>query len=102
MSEIAYYTDHRQAVAAMTQRIQAPQTRAVLAVNTELLGLYRDIGRQLYEWQRERAWGSAVAEQMTLDLQASYASTQLQLPTVQEIEDELTSLMHGDQSKPNE
>jgi hypothetical protein len=45
---------------------------AVLAVNAELLGLYWDIGRQLDAWQRERAWGSAVLEQMTLDLQASY------------------------------
>ena len=60
MSEITQHTDYRQALAAIKQRIQVTQTRAVLAVNTELLNLYWDIGRQLDAWQRERAWGSAV------------------------------------------
>jgi predicted nuclease of restriction endonuclease-like (RecB) superfamily len=72
MSEITHHTDYRQALAAIKQRIQSSQTRAVLAVNAELLGLYWDIGRQLDAWQRERAWGSAVVEQMAQDLQASY------------------------------
>jgi predicted nuclease of restriction endonuclease-like (RecB) superfamily len=72
MSEVTHHTDYRQALAAIKQRIQSSQTRAVLAVNAELLGLYWDIGRQLDAWQRERAWGSAVVEQMAQDLQASY------------------------------
>lgn len=72
MSEISHNTDYRQAITAIKQRIQTSQTRAVLAVNTELLNLYWDIGRQLDAWQHERAWGSAVVEQMALDLQASY------------------------------
>ena len=72
MSDITHHTDYRQALAAIKQRIQSSQTRAVLAVNAELLALYWDIGRQLDAWQRERAWGSAVVEQMALDLQASY------------------------------
>jgi predicted nuclease of restriction endonuclease-like (RecB) superfamily len=72
MSDITHHTDYRQALAAIKQRIQSSQTRAVLAVNAELLNLYWDIGRQLEAWQRERAWGSAVVEQMAQDLQASY------------------------------
>ena len=72
MTDITQHTDYRQTIAAIKQRIQASQTRAVLAVNTELLNLYWDIGRQLDTWQRERAWGSAVVEQMAQDLQASY------------------------------
>ena len=55
MSDTTQYTGYRQAIAAIKQRIQASQTRAVLAVNAELLGLYWDIGRQLDVWQRERA-----------------------------------------------
>jgi hypothetical protein len=70
MSSITRHTDYRAALATIKQRIQAAQTRAVLAVNAELLGLYWDIGRQLDAWQRERAWGSAVVEQMALDLQS--------------------------------
>jgi predicted nuclease of restriction endonuclease-like (RecB) superfamily len=72
MSEITLNNDYRQALAAIKQRIQTSQIRAVLAVNVELLGLYWDIGRQLEAWQRERAWGSAVVEHMAQDLQASY------------------------------
>jgi hypothetical protein len=68
MSDITHHTDYRQALAAIKQRIQSLQTRAVLAVNTELLGLYWDIGRQLDAWQRERAWGSAVVEQISVQL----------------------------------
>lgn len=72
MTDIIHHSEYHQALAAIKQRIQASQTRAVLAVNAELLGLYWDIGRQLDAWQRERAWGSGVVEQMARDLQASY------------------------------
>ena len=149
MGNITHHSDYRLALAAIKQRIQSSQTRAVLAVNAELLGLYWDIGRQLDAWQRERAWGSAVVEQMARDLQASHPgmkgfsrtslfamrqfyaffspqfevvpqpvgqmpwghvrtllakvkSVQSQLPTVQEIESELTALIHNDETKPNE
>lgn len=72
MSEITQHIDYHQALASIKQRIQAAQVRAVLSVNAELLTLYWDIGRQLDTWQRERAWGSAVVEQMALDLQVTY------------------------------
>lgn len=50
MSDITRHSDYRQALAAIKQHIQTSQTRAVLAVNTELLGLYWDIFamRQFY------------------------------------------------------
>lgn len=73
MSEITHHTDYRQALVAIKQRIQSSQTRVVLAVNVELLGLYWDNGQQLNVWQRVRAWGSAVVEQMAQGLQASYS-----------------------------
>ncbi|MXS86332.1 DUF1016 family protein [Nitrosomonas sp. HPC101] len=72
MTNITHHTDYREALATIKQRIQASRTRAILAVNTELLNLYWDIGRQLDAWQRERAWGSAVVEQMARDLQNTY------------------------------
>ena len=49
MTDITQHTDYRQAIAAIKQRIQASQTRAVLAVNAELLNLYWDIGRRRLE-----------------------------------------------------
>jgi predicted nuclease of restriction endonuclease-like (RecB) superfamily len=72
MGDLTQHTDYREALAAIKQRTQASQTRAVLAVNAELLDLYWDIGRQLEAWQRELAWGWAVVEQMAQDLQARY------------------------------
>jgi predicted nuclease of restriction endonuclease-like (RecB) superfamily len=72
MKPIAQFNEYHQELAAIKQRIQASQTRAVLAVNAELLGLYWDIGRQLDVWQRERGWGAAVVEQLARDLQNSY------------------------------
>ena len=39
-------------------RIQAAQTRAVLAVNAELVRLYWDIGRIIDERQRREGWGA--------------------------------------------
>lgn len=72
MTALAHHTDYQQGLDEIKRRIQSAQTRAVLAVNTELLQLYWDIGRQLAQWQKERDWGSAVVEQMAQDLQASY------------------------------
>jgi predicted nuclease of restriction endonuclease-like (RecB) superfamily len=72
MSEITNNSDYRQALADIKQRIQAARLRALLAVNTELLSLYWDIGRTLVRWQGERGWGAAVVEQMARDLQITY------------------------------
>ncbi|WP_114970301.1 PDDEXK nuclease domain-containing protein [Rhodoferax ferrireducens] len=72
MSEITRHSDYRQALADIKLRIQAAQVRAVFAVNSELLGLYWDIGRRLLQWQSEQGWGAAVVEQMASDLHATY------------------------------
>jgi predicted nuclease of restriction endonuclease-like (RecB) superfamily len=72
MIDISHHSDYRKALEVIKQRIQTSQTRAILAVNAELMCLYWDIGKQLDAWQQERAWGTAVVEQMALDLQALY------------------------------
>jgi len=53
MSEITQHRDDRKALAAIKQRIQASQMRAVLAVNAEQLGRYWDSGPHLTLWQPE-------------------------------------------------
>ncbi len=72
MSNIIHHPDYRLALESIKQRIQAAQSRAVWAVNAELINLYWDIGRQLKLWQSERGWGAAVVERMALDLQSIY------------------------------
>jgi len=49
-------------------RIQAAQTRAVFAVNAELVRLYWDIGRIIDDRQRRGGWGAAVIPRLALKL----------------------------------
>jgi predicted nuclease of restriction endonuclease-like (RecB) superfamily len=49
-------------------RIQIAQTQAVLAVNSELVRLYWDIGRIIDGRQRREGWGSAVIPRLAREL----------------------------------
>lgn len=49
-------------------RIQAAQTRAMLAVNTELVRLYWDIGHIIDERRQREGWGAAVIPRLAVSL----------------------------------
>ena len=49
-------------------RIQTSQTRAVLAVNAELVRLYWDIGRIIDQRQQREGWGAAVIPRLAKEL----------------------------------
>jgi hypothetical protein len=49
-------------------RIQSSQTRAVLAVNAELVRLYWDIGRIIDQRQQREGWGAAVIPRLAAEL----------------------------------
>lgn len=55
-------------LADIKQRIGEAQTRAILAVNRELLGLYWDIGRLIDARQKQQGWGAAVIPRLAKDL----------------------------------
>ena len=66
MSEtLASYTG---LLADIKQRIQAAQTRAVLAVNAELIHLYWEIGQMLEARQAQEGWGAGVIPRLAQDL----------------------------------
>jgi predicted nuclease of restriction endonuclease-like (RecB) superfamily len=50
------------------QRIRQSQTRAMLAVNAELIRLYWDIGRLIDERQGAEGWGFQVIPKLSLDI----------------------------------
>lgn len=50
------------------QRIRQAQTRAILAVNRELLALYWDIGCLIDERQKQEGWGAGVIPRLSKDL----------------------------------
>lgn len=61
-------SDFAALLADVKGRIQAAQTRAVLAVNGELVRLYWDIGRIIVSRQRREGWGAAVIPRLALKL----------------------------------
>lgn len=61
-------SDFAALLADVKGRIQAAQTRAVLAVNAELVRLYWDLGRMISDRQRREGWGAAVIPRLALKL----------------------------------
>jgi predicted nuclease of restriction endonuclease-like (RecB) superfamily len=61
-------SDFAALLADVKGRIQAAQTRAVLAVNAELVRLYWDIGRIIADRQRREGWGAAVIPRLAKEL----------------------------------
>ena len=55
-------------LAEVKGRIQEAQTRAVVAVNSELVRLYWDIGRMIAGRQRREGWGAAVIPRLAKEL----------------------------------
>lgn len=63
--DLAHYAS---LLADIKLHIQQAQTRAVLAVNAELVRLYWDIGRLIDERQQREGWGAAVIPRLATDL----------------------------------
>ena len=65
-------TDYNQLLADVKERIRSAQYAALKAVNTELVGLYWDLGRMIVERQNQAAWGTSVVEQLSQDLRREF------------------------------
>lgn len=63
---------YHQWLAELKGRIQSAQQRAALAVNTELIHLYWQIGRDILERQAAQGWGSKVIERLSHDLRIAF------------------------------
>jgi predicted nuclease of restriction endonuclease-like (RecB) superfamily len=59
-------------LAGLKDRIHSAQQRASLAVNTELLRLYWQIGNDILQRQAERGWGAKVIERLAHDLRVAF------------------------------
>lgn len=64
--------DYKQLLAEVKERVRNAQYAALKAVNTELVGLYWDIGRMIVERQRDADHGAAIAEQLSQDLRTEF------------------------------
>ena len=54
------------------KRIQSAQIKAALSVNRELLLLYWELGRDIFEKQQTAAWGDGLIPRFAKDLKAAF------------------------------
>lgn len=72
MAGVAVLTAYADWLASIKARVQAAQTRAVLAVHAEQIGLYLDIGGSILDKQAEEGWGKGVVERLAADLHSAF------------------------------
>lgn len=56
----------------LKRRIRSAQVQAALAVNTELMLLYWNIGREILDRQKEKGWGAKVIDRLAKDLKREF------------------------------
>jgi predicted nuclease of restriction endonuclease-like (RecB) superfamily len=64
--------DYPEFLAELRARIAVARTRAALAVNSELIKLYWEIGRDILERERREGWGARVIERLAADLRREF------------------------------
>jgi len=60
----------------LKNKVQQAKIKASLAVNSELIQLYWDIGKSIVEKQEQEGWGTQVIEKLCKDLQNSFPGMQ--------------------------
>ncbi len=50
-------------------RIRQAQLKATLSANAEMIAMYWDIGRMIYERQQDEGWGAGVIPRLAKDIQ---------------------------------
>ena len=67
-----YNTEYITWVKELKSLIQKTQIKASLAVNSELIGLYWNIGKSISEKIKRNKWGSSVVEELSKDLKTEF------------------------------
>lgn len=65
-------SDYQTFLQTIKSHIQQGQLQAVLAVNRELILLYRQIGRSILERQQQQGWGAKVIDTLAHDLHTTF------------------------------
>jgi len=64
--------DYPQFLAEIKARIAAARTRATLAVNSELISLYWEIGHEILDREQREGWGAKVINRLAADLRREF------------------------------
>jgi predicted nuclease of restriction endonuclease-like (RecB) superfamily len=71
-AHLAIPDDYPQVLEFLKHRVRHAQTKAMLSANSELIGLYWDIGRQIAQRQQDVGWGRGVVDQLSKDLRSAF------------------------------
>lgn len=66
--DITNIADYKAFLNSVQRRIQESQLKAVLAVNSELISLYWEIGKMLFEKMQNEGWGAKTIDRLAQDL----------------------------------
>jgi len=64
-------SEYRNWLRDLKQQIKTGQIKAALSVNSQMIMLYWDLGRQIVDKQETAQWGSGFIEQLSKDLTQS-------------------------------
>lgn len=66
-------SDYRFFINQIKQSITQARTKAIRNVNSELIGLYFSIGKQIVLKQKESSWGEDLIGQIEIDLKTAFS-----------------------------
>jgi predicted nuclease of restriction endonuclease-like (RecB) superfamily len=72
MNDITKLSEYRDWLHDLKQQIKTGQIKAALSVNSQMIMLYWDLGRQIAEKQINAKWGSGFIEQLSKDLREEF------------------------------
>ncbi len=65
-------SDYAELLAGIKARVRSARLRAAAAVNSELVLLYWNVGRDILKRQREQGWGAKVVDRLSGDLMREF------------------------------
>jgi len=72
MNDIIKLSEYHDWLRDLKQQIKTGQIKAALSVNSQMIMLYWDMGRQIAEKQEKAKWGSGFIEQLSKDLRKEF------------------------------
>lgn len=64
------------------ERVRAPQVRASLAVNRELIQLYWSIGQEILSRRKAEGWGAKIIDRLGEDLSSEFPESRASAPAI--------------------
>ena len=72
MSYLSLNDEYKILLLSLKNKIKQSQIKASLAINSELIELYWELGRNIVEKQTNSEWGSGFIEQLSKDLKTEF------------------------------